>query len=108
MEAMDKIAEDMEDAARRHNSKILYWHVTKLRGSSDYGLVTVKDGNRATISDKERVKKRWTEHFESGLNRDTVPGKDMEENEKVCDTLDLNEDLLCEENFTDSTKKNKK
>ena len=34
MEAMDKIAEDLEDAARRHNSKILYRHVNKLRGSS--------------------------------------------------------------------------
>ena len=34
VEAMDKIAKDLEDAARRHNSKILYWHVNKLRGSS--------------------------------------------------------------------------
>jgi len=25
VEAMDKIAEDLEDAARRHNSKIFYW-----------------------------------------------------------------------------------
>ena len=27
VEAMDKIDEDLEDAAGRHNSKILYWHV---------------------------------------------------------------------------------
>ena len=57
MEAMDKIAEDLEDAARRHNSKILYWHVNKLKGSSQSGLVPVKDRNGATISDKEKVKK---------------------------------------------------
>ena len=72
MEAMDKIAEDLEDAARRHNSKILYWHVNKLRGSSRSRLVPVKDRNGATISDKERVKERWAEHFENVLNRATV------------------------------------
>ena len=55
MEARDKIAEDLEDAARRYDSKILYWHVNKLRGSSQSGLVPVKDESRATISDKERV-----------------------------------------------------
>ena len=27
VEAMDKIAEDLEDAARLHNCKILHWHV---------------------------------------------------------------------------------
>ena len=43
MEAIDKIVKDLEDAARRHNSKILYLHVNKLRGSSQYGLVPVKD-----------------------------------------------------------------
>ena len=89
VEAMDKIAEDLEDAARRHNSKILYWHVTKLKGSSQSGLVPVKDRNGTTISDKEKVKERWVEHFENVLSRDTVAGKDIDENEKVCDTLDL-------------------
>ena len=34
MEAMDKIAKDLEDTVRQHNSKILYWHVNKLTGSS--------------------------------------------------------------------------
>ena len=97
MEAMDKIAEDLEDAARRHNSKILYWHVNKLKGSSRSGLVPVKDRNGATISDKEKVKARWVEHFENVLNRDTVAGKDIDENEKVCDTLDVKEGLFSEE-----------
>ena len=58
VEAMDIIAEDPEYAARRHNSKILYWHVNKLRGNSQSRLVPVKDRNRATIIDKERVKGR--------------------------------------------------
>ena len=44
MEAMDKIAGDMEDEARRHNSKILYWHFNKLRGSSQSGLAQLKMG----------------------------------------------------------------
>ena len=97
MEAMDKIAEDLEDAARRHNNKILYWHVNKLRGGSQSGLTPVKSRNGATISDKKRVKERWVEHFENVLNRDTVAGKDIVENEKVCDTSDVKEDLFCEE-----------
>ena len=31
------------------------------------------------------------------LSRDTFAGKDIEENERVCDTLDMKEDLFCEE-----------
>ena len=30
------------------------------------------------------------------LNRDTVAGKDIDENEKVCDNLDVKDDLFCE------------
>ena len=32
VEAMDKIAEDPEDAATWHNNKILNWHVKKIEG----------------------------------------------------------------------------
>ena len=59
VEAMNDIAEDLEDAARRHNSKILYYHINKLRECSQFGLIPLKDTNGAIISDKERVKKRW-------------------------------------------------
>jgi hypothetical protein len=106
---MDKIAEDLEDAARRHNSKILYWHVNKLRGSSQSGIGPVKDRNGATIRDKERTKERWAEHFENLLDRDRVAGKDIEENKKVCDGK-----IGCEGRFVlrgrinDSTKRTKK
>jgi hypothetical protein len=31
------------------------------------------------------------------LNRDRVTGKDIEENEKVCDTLNMMEDLFSDE-----------
>ena len=31
------------------------------------------------------------------LNQDTVAGRDIDENEKVCDSLDVKEDLLSEE-----------
>ena len=95
---MNKITEDLEDATRRHNSKIFYWHVNKLRGSSQSGLIPVEDRNGATISDKERVKETWVEHSENVLNRDTVAGKDIEENEKVCDTLDMKEICFMREN----------
>ena len=94
VESMVKIDEDLEDAARRRNSKILYWHVNKLRGSSQSGIALVKDRNRATISDKERGRKRRVEHFENVLNQDRVAGKDTEENEKVCNSLDMKGDLF--------------
>ena len=67
------------------------------KGSSQSGLVPVKDRNWVTISNKEKVKERWVEHFENVLNRDTVAGKDIDENEKVCNTLDVKEDLFSEE-----------
>ena len=37
LKTMDKIAEDLEDGARRRNNKILYWRVNKLRGSNQSG-----------------------------------------------------------------------
>ena len=103
---MDEIAEDMEDAARRHNSKILYWHVNKLRGSSRSRPVPVKDRNEATISNKERVKEIWREHFENMLNQDRVAGKDIEENEKVYNSLDVRQDLFGR--ISDNTKRIRK
>ena len=100
MEAMDKIAEDLEEVATQHkwnSNKILYWHANKMKGSGQSELVPVKDRNGTTISDEERVKVRWAEHFENVLNRDRVAEKDIQENEKVCDTLDVKGDLFCEE-----------
>ena len=55
MEDLDKIAENLEDAATRHNIKTLYWHVNKLRGNSHSRLAPVKDRNGVKISNKERV-----------------------------------------------------
>ena len=54
MEAMNRIAEDLQDEARRYNSKILYWYVNKLRRSTQSGLVPVKDRNGATFSGKKK------------------------------------------------------
>ena len=67
MEAKDKIAEDLEDAVRRHNIKILYWYVNKLRENGQSELAPIKEMNWATISDKGRVEQRWREHIENVL-----------------------------------------
>ena len=75
----------------------MYGHANKLKGRSQCGIVPVKDRNRGTVSDKERVRERWVEHFENVLNRYRVTGKDTEENVKACNTLDVKEDLFCEE-----------
>ena len=87
----------MEDAARWHDSKILYWHVNKLRGNSCSGLVLVEDRYSATISNKGNVEGRWAVHFVNMLNQNRDTGKDLEENKKVCDMLDVKEDLFCKE-----------
>ena len=52
---MAKIAKDLKDVARRHNSKILYWHDNKLRGTTQSGLVPVKGRNGATINNNATV-----------------------------------------------------
>jgi hypothetical protein len=75
----------------------LHWYVKKLRGSSQSGLFPVRDRNRTAISDTERPKERWADHFENVLNQDRVTGKETEVNGKVCDTLNMMEDLFCEE-----------
>ena len=58
MESLDKVVEGLEDIAIRHNSKIMYWHVKKLRGNGQFGIVTVKDRNAASISDGGSAKER--------------------------------------------------
>jgi hypothetical protein len=40
-----------------------------------FGFVTVKNRNEAPNEDKERVKKRWEEHFKNLLRRDRVTKK---------------------------------
>ena len=69
-----------------------------MRGRCQSGLVLVKDRNEAKSSDKERFKDRWVEHFETLQNQDRVAGKDIEQNEKVCDTLDGKEDFYVRKN----------
>ena len=86
----------MEGVAKRHNSKILYRYINILRWSSEFGLVSVKYRNVTTISDQERVKERRAEHFENVLKQDRVTGKILEII-KICDTLDVKEDLFCDE-----------
>ena len=39
------------------------------------------------------------EHFENVLNRDKIERKDIEENEKGYDSLEMKEDLFCEDKF---------
>ena len=87
MEAMDEIAEDLEDATRRHNSKILCWHVKKMRGNSNSGFVPFKDRKWASISYEESVKERGAKHYENVLNLDKGAGNGIKKNGKFCDNL---------------------
>jgi len=75
VEAVDKIAKDLEKVTIRHISKIFYWRVNKLKERSQSGPVPVKDKNGATISDKERVKERLGEHFVNVLHQDRATEK---------------------------------
>ena len=57
VEPMNKIAGDLEDSARWHNSEILSCHAKYLRRNSESGLVPVKDrsGGGGRIDYKEKV-----------------------------------------------------
>ena len=57
VEAMDKTAEDLEDAARRRKSKIMYWHVNKLRGSSQSRFALLKIGMRQQLGIRRGLKR---------------------------------------------------
>jgi len=59
-----------------------------LRGNSQPGLVPVKDKNKITMQ-----------------NHDRVTGKDIGKNGKVCDTLDVKKNLPCEEKLELNLKK---
>ena len=39
----------------------------------------------------------WAKQFENRVNKYRNEGKDINENEKFCDTLDVSEDLFCKE-----------
>ena len=79
VEVMDKIAEDIEDAARWHNSEILFPAYMLI---NQEGIVNLKISQLKTgiINDKERVKERWEEHFPNVLNRNIIARKDIENN----------------------------
>ena len=64
-----RIASDLENEARRHNTRALYQKVGELKGSSrtDMGFLREKDGQ--LIEDgMERIRERWKEHFDQLLN----------------------------------------
>ena len=58
METMDKIAEDLEDTARRYNSKICTG-INKLRGSDQSGLVPLKIGTGPQLVIRKELKTDW-------------------------------------------------
>ena len=60
-------------------------------------LSQLKIGMGPQLVIRKELKRDEAEHFENVLNWDRVAGKDIEANEKVCDTLDVKEDLFCEE-----------
>ena len=57
VEVTDKTIEDLEDAARRHNSEICHWHVKKLRGNSHLNLSQLKIGTGAQLVARKDLKR---------------------------------------------------
>ena len=97
MEVLNKITEDLEDAARQHISKIFYWHINQLRGNSQSGLCQLKIGLGPQLVIRKALKRDGQKHFENVPNYDRVMGKDIVKDDKACDTLDVKEYLFCEE-----------
>ena len=52
-------------------------------------LVSVKNGNRSSITDKEVVKERWAERFVSLLNHDKAVRNKIEKRERFFYNLEV-------------------
>ena len=59
VETMDKIAENLEDGARRYNSKILHWHANKLMRNIKFNwdLSQLKIGNMPQSVARKKLKR---------------------------------------------------
>ena len=120
VKTMDEKPEDLEDEAWWQNIKYYWknWERIVNMDSPTYLLPTtlcstkLSEANTATHAsppsqpiqsstlvpfrdrNEERNKQRWTEHFEIIANCDKVMGNVWDRTEKVCRTLEVNEDLF--------------
>ena len=100
------VANEMEEAYKKGDSKKLFANVNKMSGNTNNKLIMIepiKEINGEIITERERIMERWKEHFEKLLNReepintaDTM--KEIEEMEQLQEEEDeMAEDIKLEE-----------
>jgi len=58
-----KICKGVEEAHMQKKTKEIYDSVQKITGKSAPRVRTVREGNEIVLSDQDKVKERWKEHF---------------------------------------------
>ena len=90
----EEIAEDMEDALKRGDSRKLFAKAGNLMGrnySKAIKLEQVCDQNGKVLTEKDEIIHRWKEHFEQLLNKEEPDGatetlREIEQSDKLCET----------------------
>ena len=59
---------ELECEARKANTRAVYQKIEELKGREDGGGGFLKDENGNPITDLEKRKRRWQQHFEKLLN----------------------------------------
>ena len=104
---LEDLANEMEDAFKRGDSKKLFANVNKLSGSTITKIISaepVRDGNGDIITEKKRIMERWKQHFDELLNREDPNNteetfNEIEQSEKRYETDDesVDDDISIEE-----------
>jgi len=84
----DDCAQELENASRKHNHRQMFQLVKKMAGKTNPQPMSVKSKSGTILTEKEEVKDRWMEHFQSLLNR-PAPTRRFHPRQPVMEELDV-------------------
>ena len=94
---INDIASEAEAAASSHQMRTLYRLTKTLCNEKAKRTFAIRDKNGNTISGKEEILARWTEHFEEVLDRGEPPNPVTEEEDNGFDFSDVISEIGTEE-----------
>lgn len=83
---LEEVAEEMEEASKRGDSKKLFACVNRLSGNTNSKIINcepVKEKNGKLTTGKKEIMERWTQHFKELLNKQDPKNKDATEREII-------------------------
>ena len=80
-----RIASDLEDAAKRGQQREVWQKIKVLSKTSTKKSTAVRDRSRMLISDPDKQRKRWAEHFSDLLNP-SIAGANLSDLDDVEDS----------------------